>query len=552
MRLAEQNTVDIQRMSLQRKRQNVDAVPVDKGTELEAREKRRKIEIERRVRQRDAEEKQRQERVQAALEKRRREKIESERAEEARRKQAQLQRHNSGNDAARQGKSAGTPAGGGTKSRAAEPRNSAGAHHARSSAVPPAAAAGAAKKPSTQPLSYDQLMRIASGESGISANTVDKVRDASRSPSSTVAGGGAHARARNSGRSDGLAPARHPARHPSPDVRQRALPEAPQRHTQSTISSRQQQQQQSHVRSRGHPVPTHNSPSHSRGTAPLSAGRSRDSHPARKEIALGRAVAGVKDRKAAGVAGADPRTKARVAASTPSPTRAAGSITAKGAKQTRAVPVPSSSAAAPQERARREPIREIDRFGVRPGSSAARSTARGVSRDQGAVRARVRDDRRERPLGASRSAHGPDVRPASRTAQPASSTRSSNGRSAPSSYREPPRSRGHAQRPNRGRIYSRDEYEDDGSEYDSLDDFIVDDEDEAGGRYRVGSIREMLGVKYHDVDDDDDYNMESSAMQQLSEERRSARIGRMEDAEEERRLEEEERQRERRRRMRER
>ncbi|ORX69541.1 hypothetical protein DL89DRAFT_267733 [Linderina pennispora] len=92
-----------------------------------------------------------------------------------------------------------------------------------------------------------------------------------------------------------------------------------------------------------------------------------------------------------------------------------------------------------------------------------------------------------------------------------------------------------------------DDYEDE-SEYDSLDDFVVDDEDES--RYRVGAIREMFGVRYRDVDDDDDYNMESSAMQQMSEERRSAKIGKLEDKREEERLAAEERERERRMRMR--
>ncbi|KAJ1933181.1 hypothetical protein FBU59_006117, partial [Linderina macrospora] len=94
-------------------------------------------------------------------------------------------------------------------------------------------------------------------------------------------------------------------------------------------------------------------------------------------------------------------------------------------------------------------------------------------------------------------------------------------------------------RPPAGRS-RRDEYEDDESEYDSLDDFVVDDEDE--GRYRAGAIREMFGIQYRDVDDDDDdYNMESSAMQQMNEERRSAKIGKLEDKREEERLAAEER-----------
>ncbi|KAJ2852927.1 hypothetical protein GGI22_005081, partial [Coemansia erecta] len=91
--------------------------------------------------------------------------------------------------------------------------------------------------------------------------------------------------------------------------------------------------------------------------------------------------------------------------------------------------------------------------------------------------------------------------------------------------------------------------------YDSMDDFVVDDEDGngEGGGYRVGSIREMFGVRYHDVnDDDEDDDMEVSAMQQMREDKRSARIGRLEDDAEERRLAEEERERERRRRARER
>ncbi|KAJ2785072.1 hypothetical protein GGI15_002047 [Coemansia interrupta] len=89
------------------------------------------------------------------------------------------------------------------------------------------------------------------------------------------------------------------------------------------------------------------------------------------------------------------------------------------------------------------------------------------------------------------------------------------------------------------------------SDYDSMDDFVVDDEEEEGGsRYRAGSIREMFGVRYHDVDDDDDDDMEVSATQLMREDRISAKMGKLEDEEEERRLEEEERNR--RRRMRER
>ncbi|KAJ2547157.1 transcription initiation factor TFIID subunit 11 [Coemansia sp. RSA 1933] len=79
-----------------------------------------------------------------------------------------------------------------------------------------------------------------------------------------------------------------------------------------------------------------------------------------------------------------------------------------------------------------------------------------------------------------------------------------------------------------------------------MDDFIVDDD----SGYRVGSIREMFGVRYHDVNDDDDDIMEVSAMQQMREDKRSAKLGRLKDDEEEHQLADQEREREPKKRMR--
>ncbi|KAJ2848440.1 hypothetical protein IWW36_003298 [Coemansia brasiliensis] len=177
------------------------------------------------------------------------------------------------------------------------------------------------------------------------------------------------------------------------------------------------------------------------------------------------------------------------------------------------------ASAIPQQRARKpSPEREIDRFGVRSSStlrSRPSSSAAAISRSRAADRpinnSHVRQQQQRQQI-------------VQRTAPASSRPRSSTAK----------------------RHYDQKADE---SEYDSMDDFIVDDEDE--GEYRVGSIRKMFGVRYHDVNDEDDDDMEVSATQLMREDLRSARIGRLEDEEEERKLAEEERRRQQRQRMRE-
>ncbi|KAJ2855654.1 hypothetical protein GGI22_004061, partial [Coemansia erecta] len=203
--------------------------------------------------------------------------------------------------------------------------------------------------------------------------------------------------------------------------------------------------------------------------------------------------------------------------------------------------------------------REIDRFGVIPRSVAKRggnsvraapypppksSSARRRNTHDGPDAAPTRLDPRDRATVADRRAPAPcSATPHARQRNTSNTSRLQTSAARPMRPAEPKRA--HTSR--------HDDYGDD-SEYDSMDDFVVDDEDGngEGGGYRIGSIREMFGVRYHDVNDDEDDDMEASAMQQMREDKRSARIGRLEDDAEERRLAEEERERERRRRARER
>ncbi|KAJ1729936.1 hypothetical protein LPJ61_003284, partial [Coemansia biformis] len=186
------------------------------------------------------------------------------------------------------------------------------------------------------------------------------------------------------------------------------------------------------------------------------------------------------------------------------------------------------------------PEREIDRFGVLSRAGGRGAGARDVVP---LPRARTQTAGGDRADGGARPARaaGSGVAAPPRSHCPAASGRSVRSSTAPS--RPPATARGSDGRRRRVRDDEGDE-----SEYDSMDDFIVDDDEDGADRYRVGSIREMLGVRYHDVndDDDDDDNMEVSATQVMREDRRSARIGRLEDEEEERRMVEEERRRRRR------
>ncbi|KAJ2451887.1 hypothetical protein EV183_003293 [Coemansia sp. RSA 2336] len=350
LRLAEQNTLDIQRISLEKKRQNT-----TQSSNQETIEKRRKVELERRIQQRDHEEKQREARMQAALERRRRERLEAEQAKaQAARKRPMVSRPER---PARAGVSRA-----GVALKAPEPK----------------------PKPAQQPLSYDELMRIAE------------------------------------------------SKHPP--------------------------------------------------AAKRSVGRKE---PASVEVKRP----------------AQPRQRVKQAAPQKDAVRSSRVSKAPAAR----------SSAIPQQRARKpSPEREIDRFGVRSSTTAR-------SRPAPSAATAVARARADRPIGSSH------VR--QQQAKPP--------RTAPAKTRNVAQ-RHHAERAEE-------------SEYDSMDDFIVDDEDEG---YRVGTIRKMFGVQYHDVNDEDDDDMEVSATQLMREDLRSARIGRLEDEEEERKLEEEERRRQQRQRMR--
>ncbi|KAJ2793918.1 hypothetical protein H4R21_005708, partial [Coemansia helicoidea] len=147
LRLAEQNTADIQRISLERKRHVGQAPAADTG-ERAAREKRQRLELERRIRQREQDGRRQRE---DALERRRRERQEAERLEaerrETKRREAQRQ------EAKR-------------RERPREGRRTAPAS-ARGSVTQQRGAPLPAEPPrrpaAAQPLSYEQLMDIASG-----------------------------------------------------------------------------------------------------------------------------------------------------------------------------------------------------------------------------------------------------------------------------------------------------------------------------------------------------------------------------------------------------
>ncbi|KAJ2456780.1 hypothetical protein GGF42_003063 [Coemansia sp. RSA 2424] len=221
-----------------------------------------------------------------------------------------------------------------------------------------------------------------------------------------------------------------------------------------------------------------------------------------------------------------------------------------------------------EPRVRKAPERELDRFGVHVAGSSKRDPVnRTAARSEPPQRARVETmqrsngrreeqaDRRPRPRSPVSSQ---SQRVTSRDRNAPASTRSGMAANVGSSNRQRDRSPRRKLSPPAARrcnvvarqpAHKRRGGYDDESEYDSLDDFIVDDDEEGGSVYCAGTVREIMGVRYRDVnDDDDDDDMEVSTRQLMMEERRSARLGRQEDEEEERRLEEEERARARRRR----
>ncbi|KAJ2116053.1 hypothetical protein IW146_001821 [Coemansia sp. RSA 922] len=483
MRLAEQNTVDLQRASLERKRHIGDRSVVDEASEREMREKRRKLELEKRIKQREEDDKQRQTELRAGVERRRRERLEVEKAEEARRKSVQQQQRQAARVSAGQSSSAKGSSGmrvtPGARDSTANRRGL-----AKEDPVPP-------KRPAPQRMSYEELMRIASGQAE--------------------------------------APARRPAQ-PQPTLQQQRTSavqagavRAPQSRQQSdqrplkaepAVPRRQQPVGSAGIRHSARPLP----PTARDAPAPLSSAR-------RNAAAVGRSM--------------EPRERPKAPPATKRAT---------GAEANQREP--------PEPRVRKAPEREKDRFGVCATSSARRDPPRSVrveAMPRSAGRREEQTDRRPRPRSPDSSrnqrANPSDRRaPVGARGSASANTGSRQRDRSPRRRPSPPPARGR-DGPRQQSHKRRGGYDDE-SEYDSLDDFIVDDEEEGGSRYRVGAIREMLGVRYHDVNDDDDDDMEVSTRQLMMEERRSAKLGRQEDEEEERRLEEEERARARRRRER--
>ncbi|KAJ2147573.1 hypothetical protein IW136_000041 [Coemansia sp. RSA 678] len=396
MRLAEQNTLDIQRISLEKKRQA--GMTVDPS-------KRRKVEIEQRVRQREAEERVRRE----GDERRQKEKDERQRLEKRRLDRVEADKRQQRLDAEKRQRLDVEK-----KRLEVEKKQKPNVYKRQTKVVcPPPVRAESRDRPK-QPLSYDELMRIASNKS----SPVGAVRSAKASVSAKTL---APAKASTSAKT--LAPAK------ASSVRTPACAKKPLSAMNSEPTKRPT----------ARPVKSAVSVNNA-STKRLASER----HAARRPVQ-------------------------------PQPRR-------------RDEPMRNTKAKAPEPepRVRKAPEREIDRFGVR---STARQPA----------------PRRD-----------PVAKPHRATSTPISS-------------------RPRLPRVDKAKKQASKHY-DETSEYDSMDDFIVEDEDD---EYRAGSIRAMFGVRYRDVDDDDDDDMEVSAVQLMREDRRSARIGRLEDEEEERKLAEE-------------
>ncbi|KAJ2815773.1 hypothetical protein FBU31_006805, partial [Coemansia sp. 'formosensis'] len=433
MRLAEQNTVDLQRASLERKRHIGDRSVVDGTSEREMREKRRKIELEKRIKQREDDEKQRQTQLQAGAERRRRERLEAEKAEESRRKLAQQQQRQATRVST--GQSSGAKGSSGVRVTPGA-RDSLANRRAlpKEDPAPP-------KRPPPQRMSYEELMRVASGQAE--------------------------------------APAKRPAK-PQPIPQQRTS--LTQASAARATHSRQQPDQRS-LKAES-PAPRRQQPTGSAGTRHTTRPPTTRDSPA--SLPLARKEAADADRPT------KPRERPRVAPTTK-----------------RADPAPKQREP-PEPRVRKAPEREIDRFGVCATSSAKRDgtrsapphSARAEVAPRSSGRREEQTDRRPRPRSpvANRNQRkGPGDRSVPTNTSGRQRDRSPRRRpSPPSRARDGARRRGHKRRGSY----------DDESEYDSLDDFVVDDEEEGGSRYRVGAIREMFGVRYHDVNDDDDDDME--------------------------------------------
>ncbi|KAJ2743379.1 hypothetical protein GGI20_003788 [Coemansia sp. BCRC 34301] len=482
MRLAEQNTLELQRASLDRKRHIGDRSTTEGASEREIHEKRRKLELEKRIKQREDDEKQRQAQARADVERRRRERLMAEEAEEAQRKQAQQQKRQSARGPPGKGSSANGRVGGSERVASSARDSSANRR------VLPREDPALPKRPDAPQLSYNELMRIASGQ----AEPPTK-RPANLSQQRTQVGAARTAQGRQ-----------------QPGQQRSLKAEPPKLRVEAPAPRRQQPAGSTGVRQLVKPLPPK-----SRDLPVLS--------PASKVVSATGCVA-------------EPRERQRASQA---------SKRTSGAES-----VPKQK----EPRVRKAPEREIDRFGVRAAGSARRDVD-GRAAAKSVLPQRARGEAMPRPNG--HCEQRADRCPGPRSPVNNRSSRISPGdRSIPAGA-----NRQHARRPSppaaRGRDSTRQpghrrrsSYNDE-SEYDSLDDFIVDDEEEGGSKYRAGTIREIMGVKYRNVnDDDDDDDMEVSTRQLMMEERRSARIGRQEDEEEERRLEKEERARARRRRER--
>ncbi|KAJ1668696.1 hypothetical protein EV178_000373 [Coemansia sp. RSA 1646] len=470
MRLAEKTTIDIQRNSLERKRATGSIGRQVVSGSREEQEKRRRQELERRVRQREEDERQRQIRAKESLERKRQERIEAERAEAA---MCQKRNHSQKTQQKQPQQ--------GQKTRQQTSHNGVAVRTARNAVPDKAVPAQPRRATSTVPLSYEELMSIASGKQ-------------TRSPS-----------------------------------------------LQKKIASKQRDLPQTH-RS-GQRLPSEPKHQH-RAAVPIKASSSAPSlsRPCQQ------ADTGISTRRPA----PSPPTQPFVRAASAS--RKGGSK-APNSQKTATVPVQLE-----RSPRRQPPERGVDRFGVIPKFTAkqgnpVRATPYPLPGSSDARRRNMRDGPATTPIRTDpRARASASDRRAPTSASITPHTRRSNISSHPplrdSRQRAPVSRPMKPSEPKRPRASKYDDY-DDNSEYDSMDDFIVDDEGgDSGGGYRVGSIREMFGVRYHDVNDEDDDDMEVSAMQQMREDKRSARIGRLEDDEEERRLAEEERERERRRRRR--
>ncbi|KAJ1806280.1 hypothetical protein LPJ75_005090, partial [Coemansia sp. RSA 2598] len=500
-------------MALARKRCAGSIPGLDDSQEREAREKRRKVELEDRIRQREQEEKQRQQRTQTALERRRKERIEAERAQEARVRQKQQQQQQQQQQTKPASlRNPGTRAT--DRQAVGRPSSSSAPREARVTAD-----TGSVKRPPVQSLSYDELMQIASGKKAAPAKPVaEKSLKPSLQP--PLSAGSSRSVASRDSPATATATRRPIERSRSPRRTARARSPAEGRKPSPRPRPALGSGGSGHVRS-------------SASAAALPAARTAKP-PAPSDLRRD----GISRKPSASTSSARPRER-------------------MGQAGVRASARPAAQE--PPRVSRRPPEREIDRFGVRPGSSSVarkEPLERGSSRTNGAEpvrrehpaaaqRPNVRDGRDLRRPGDARQSHSLDSRPLSSrgtrpTAQPAA--RDVSGRSRPRNNLPPARGNAvdrsfrHKTSGASRRRYGDDDGEDD-SEYDSLDDFIVDDEEEGCDRYRVGSIREMFGVRYRDVNDDDDDDMEVSALQLMREDRISAKIGRLEDEEEERLLE---------------